>query len=77
MPTTIYSALRLLTMNLGNPEASQRFGMAEFPDRCLNTWLVVGEIDNRFADKVLMPGLVEGHSHLMEGTFLATVTARP
>jgi len=23
----------------------------------------------RFADKVLLPGLVEGHSHLMEGAF--------
>jgi predicted amidohydrolase YtcJ len=26
-------------------------------------------LDERFADMVLMPGLVEGHSHLMEGTF--------
>ena len=26
-------------------------------------------LDERFADKVLMPGLVEGHSHAMEGTF--------
>jgi predicted amidohydrolase YtcJ len=26
-------------------------------------------VDARFADKVLMPGLVEGHSHLMEGAF--------
>ncbi|MEO1105564.1 MAG: amidohydrolase, partial [Pseudomonadota bacterium] len=25
------------------------------------------EIDERFADKVMMPGLVEGHCHLMEG----------
>src|SRR3546814_17872386 len=23
--------------------------------------------DDRFADKVLMPGFVEGHSHIMEG----------
>lgn len=27
----------------------------------------ISEIDNTFADKVLMPGLVEGHSHLYEG----------
>jgi len=26
-------------------------------------------LDDRFADKILMPGLVEGHSHTMEGTF--------
>ena len=26
-------------------------------------------VDERFADKVLMPGLVEGHSHVTEGTF--------
>src|SRR3990167_5731420 len=26
-------------------------------------------LDTRFADKVLMPGLVEGHSHVSEGTF--------
>ena len=26
------------------------------------------EVDTRFADKVLMPGLVEGHAHTMEGT---------
>ena len=26
-------------------------------------------LDTRFADKILMPGLVEGHSHVMEGTF--------
>ena len=26
-------------------------------------------LDERFADKVLIPGLVEGHSHVSEGTF--------
>jgi len=26
------------------------------------------ELDQRFADKILMPGFVEGHSHAMEGT---------
>ena len=25
------------------------------------------EVDERFADKILMPGFVEGHSHLIEG----------
>ncbi|MGI9500606.1 MAG: amidohydrolase, partial [Geminicoccaceae bacterium] len=31
------------------------------------------ELDERFADKVLMPGLVEGHSHAMEGTLWSYV----
>ena len=26
------------------------------------------QLDDQFADKILMPGLVEGHSHTMEGT---------
>ena len=30
-------------------------------------------LDRRFADKVLMPGLVEGHSHVMEGSLWAYV----
>ena len=26
-----------------------------------------GKVDDRFKDKVLLPGFVEGHSHIMEG----------
>ncbi len=26
-----------------------------------------GEVDQRFSDKILLPGFVEGHSHIMEG----------
>ncbi len=73
MPTTIYAARRILTMNPSNPEASHvavRDGrvLGAGPLDDLAGW---GDhtIDKRFVDKVLMPGLVEGHSHLMEGTF--------
>lgn len=68
---TIYPARRILTMNPANPEATH---VAVQGDRILGAgdldelsgW---GEynLDDRFADKVLMPGLVEGHSHVMEG----------
>ena len=69
VPTTIYQARSILTMNR--------------PDRAPPTWrcattLGVGgldelktwgpaELDRRYADQVLMPGLVEGHCHLPEG----------
>ena len=33
----------------------------------------VHELDARFADMVLMPGLIEGHSHLMAGTMWRNV----
>ncbi|MGH1357515.1 MAG: amidohydrolase [Burkholderiaceae bacterium] len=69
--TIIYQASKILTMNPNRPSVShvavrdgrilaagsleeiQRWG--DFP------------IDKQFADKVLMPGLVEGHCHIMEG----------
>jgi len=71
--TTIFSARRILTMNPGRPEATH---VAVRDGRILG----VGPLDElagwgphtldaRFADKVLMPGLVEGHSHVSEGTF--------
>lgn len=70
---TIYRARRILTMNPSNPEADfvavqgDRFLGAGSLDE-LSGWGEF-ELDERFADKVLMPGLVEGHSHLMEGVF--------
>lgn len=38
----------------------------------LETWGAYS-LDERFADKVLMPGLVEGHAHKSEGTFWRNV----
>ncbi|WGI23429.1 amidohydrolase [Amylibacter sp. IMCC11727] len=70
--TTIYSAKKIITMNPSRPEASHvavRDGriLAVGDLAELETW---GDymLDERFADKVLMPGFVEGHAHTMEGT---------
>lgn len=68
---TIYSAKRILTMNPSQPEATHiavrdgrilavgnAVSMQDFPDAIH---------DDRFANQVLMPGFVEGHSHALEG----------
>ncbi|MDD9909227.1 MAG: amidohydrolase [Ahrensia sp.] len=69
---TIYRAKTIITMNPANAEAThvavrdgRILGAGSLED--LAGW---GEhtVDERFADKVLMPGLVEGHAHTMEGT---------
>jgi len=69
---TIYSAKKIITMNPARPVVSHvavrdgRIVSAGSVDE-LSRW---GEyqLDDQFADKILMPGLVEGHSHTMEGT---------
>ena len=70
--TTIYNARKIITMNPARPVATHvavRDGriLGAGSLRELEGW---GDytLDDRFADKVLMPGLVEGHSHTMEGT---------
>lgn len=70
---TIYRARRILTMNPSRPEATH---VAVKDDRILGAGSLEelvgwGEhaLDERFSDKVLTPGFVEGHSHLLEGTF--------
>lgn len=69
---TIFRAKKILTMNPGNPVASHVavrdghvLGAGTLEE--LAGW---GEhkIDNTFSDKIIMPGLVEGHAHTMEGT---------
>lgn len=70
---TIYEARKIITMNPARPYATH---VAVQDGRILGAG-TLGEltgwgehkIDGRFADKVLMPGLVEGHSHVMEGVF--------
>lgn len=71
MPTIVYQARRIITMNPMQPDATfvavreGRVLAVGDLDR-MKAW---GEfsLDTRFADKVLMPGLVEGHCHLKEG----------
>ena len=69
--TTIFTAREIITMNPANPTAE---AVAVRDGKILGAGAVEelarwGEhtIDNRFADKVLMPGLVEAHCHAMSG----------
>ncbi len=68
---TIYPARKIITMNPSRPLATHvavRDGriLGAGPLDELTGW-GKHKIDRIFADKVLMPGLVEGHSHVAEG----------
>ncbi len=70
--TTIYRAKKIITMNPARPVATH---VAVRDGRILGAGSLAelegwGDytLDERFSDKVIMPGLVEGHSHAMEGT---------
>jgi len=71
-PITVYRARKIVTMNPMQPEATH---VAVRDGRILSVGTLerarewgAAELDERFADKVLMPGLVEGHCHLKEGS---------
>ncbi len=71
MGITIYRARRILTMNPARPEAThvavregRILGAGDLDE--LRGWGRF-DLDERFADQVLVPGFVEGHSHLAEG----------
>ena len=73
MSITIFRARRILTMNPARPEATH---VAVQDGRILGAGTLdelAGwgpyRVDDRFSEMVLMPGLVEGHSHASEGTF--------
>jgi predicted amidohydrolase YtcJ len=70
--TVIFEARKILTMHPARPQAThvavregRILGAGSLEE--LQGWGAF-TLDRRFADKVLMPGLVEGHSHLMAGT---------
>ena len=70
--TIVYAARKILTMAAWRPEAThvavrdgRILGVGSLDE--LRGWGAF-TLDERFADKVLMPGLVEGHAHLMAGT---------
>jgi len=72
MKTTVYVARRIITMNPMQPQTTH---VAVRDGRILGVGSREGlsawgpcTLDERFADKVLMPGLVEGHCHLQEGS---------
>jgi predicted amidohydrolase YtcJ len=71
--TVVYAARRIITMNPARPEAThvavrdgRVLGVGD-----LDTLRAWGEfdLDERFAGKVLLPGFVEGHSHVGEGVY--------
>jgi predicted amidohydrolase YtcJ len=69
--TVIYQARKIVTMNPSRPLATH---VAVRDGRILGagsldelTGWSEHQLDRSFADKVLMPGLVEGHSHVAEG----------
>lgn len=70
--TTIFSAKKIITMNPGQPSAShvavrdgKILGVGSLEELATYGDFI---LDEQFADKVLMPGLVEGHAHTMEGS---------
>ena len=70
--TTVFAARSILTMHPARPRAThvavrggRILGVGSLAD--LAGW-GPHTLDTRFAKQVLMPGLVEGHSHLMAGT---------
>lgn len=73
MPNTtlVYAARKIITMNPSQPMATHvavRDGriLAVGGVEELAGWGLY-ELDQAFSGKVLMPGLVEGHSHVLEG----------
>jgi predicted amidohydrolase YtcJ len=69
--TTIYEAKKIITMNPSRPLATH---VAVRDGRILGAGTLSElegwgkhTLDRQFADKIVMPGLVEGHSHVSEG----------
>ena len=72
MTTTIYTARKIVTMNPRRPAATH---VAVRDGHILGTGTLddlagwgAHDLDERFADKVIMPGFVEGHCHSWEGS---------
>ncbi|RZL86323.1 MAG: amidohydrolase, partial [Variovorax sp.] len=70
-PITVFQARKILTMNPRQPQATH---VAVRDGRILSVGSLermqewgTFELDTRFAEHTLMPGLIEGHSHLMAG----------
>lgn len=67
----VFVAKKIITMNPGQPEATC-VAVREGKILSVGSLEEVGqwgevEVNHAFQDKILMPGLVEGHCHLMEG----------
>lgn len=73
--TIVFAAKKIVTMNAGQPEATH---VAVRGDRILEVGTLDDcaswgdyTLDDRFAEHVLVPGLIESHAHLMEGSLWA------
>ena len=71
--TIVYAARRIVTMDPARPEATH---VAVRDGRVLGVGTLASlrgwgafDVDERFAGKVLLPGFVEGHSHVSEGVY--------
>lgn len=70
--TVVFAARKIVTMNPSRPIATHvavRDGrvLAVGSRDELAGFVAGGRLDDQFKDKVLLPGFVEGHSHIMEG----------
>lgn len=68
--TVIFSARKIVTMNPSRPQATHvavREGRVVAVGSLEEFGSHGATLDERFKDKVLLPGFVEGHSHIMEG----------
>ncbi|MBU6500134.1 MAG: amidohydrolase, partial [Rhodospirillales bacterium] len=70
-PVRVFAARRIVTMNASVPAATHGavregriLGLGTAADMAA---FRPTALDDRFADKVLVPGFVEGHSHAAEG----------
>ena len=69
--TVIFSARKIVTMNPSRPLATH-VAVRDGRIVAVGSFEEVGgsaraTVDDRFREKVLLPGFVEGHSHIMEG----------
>jgi predicted amidohydrolase YtcJ len=69
--TVVFSARKIVTMNPSRPFATHvavRDGrIVAVGSQTELAGLTTARLDDRFSDKILLPGFVEGHSHIMEG----------
>ena len=73
----IFQAKSIVTMNAGQPRAShvlvsQGYVLGVGTEEDIAIWQGKWPdtpINNALAEKVFLPGFVEGHSHMMEGLF--------
>ncbi|MFM1990110.1 MAG: hypothetical protein RJA99_3067 [Pseudomonadota bacterium] len=73
METVVYRARCIVTMNPSRPEGTHvavRGGRIVAVGTAAETGVGAGaRLDERFADKVLLPGFIEGHGHVTEGVY--------